>query len=188
MLCPPEESRQRGGLRDHDGPQEPALLHVEGAVSGVHSRPWTAYPVGLHVVVVALLSAGYALVRFSAEDPNIGAGVLLLPLFVLGLPWSVLLLLDTHLDSDVTLVAASVLNVVLHLLVAAYVSRRRPQEVGAIPASRPVAAALVVVVALVSAGAVLRTAARSADSQGALRAELMALLPADVWEIGRAHV
>jgi len=166
---------------------------VEAAVTRVRWRPLAAAAVAVHVLLVALISAGYALLSFSAEEPNIGAGALLLSLLVLGFPWFSLPWLARHVEPDVALLAASAFNVVLHLSVAAGLSRWRPHAVrplAATPRARRLAAAValavavVLVVVVVGAAVVLRTASRSAQSQDALRAELTALLPREVWAAG----
>ena len=70
-----------------------------------------------HLIVVTVLSFIFLAVSWKATvDANIGAGLLALPLFVLGFPWSVLsyLVTDTDHGWQLSLFGAALLNVIIH--------------------------------------------------------------------------
>jgi hypothetical protein len=88
----------------------------------------------LHVALVAILAVVLAVVTGAHDSPdaNIGAGLVLLPLIALGLPWSLLyFVLPISLDDASTLVyvlvsiAPAVLNIVVVQLVLRWRRRRR---------------------------------------------------------------
>jgi hypothetical protein len=88
----------------------------------------------VHVALVAILAVVLAVVTGSHDTPdaNIGAGLVLLPLIALGLPWSLLyFVLPISLDDASTLVyvlasiAPAVLNIVVVQLVLRWRRRRR---------------------------------------------------------------
>jgi hypothetical protein len=88
----------------------------------------------VHVAIVAILAVVLAVVTGSHDTPdaNIGAGLVLLPLIALGLPWSLLyFVLPIELDDASTLVyvlasiAPAVLNIVVVQLVLRWRRRRR---------------------------------------------------------------
>ncbi|MBD0323030.1 MAG: hypothetical protein ICV72_06535 [Aldersonia sp.] len=86
-------------------------------------------------VVVALSIAVLVLALATADesnDPNIGLGLLMLPLLALGLPWSVFFIRDPYRFDGVpgavlfvVALAPAFLNVVLHVVFAAWWRRRR---------------------------------------------------------------
>jgi hypothetical protein len=91
------------------------------------TRPPARWPLYLHAAVVAVPLAAFA-VLVALHDPadgaNIGAGLVLLPLLVLGLPWSLPALADLSVLGAVPEVVRyllhlgpAVLNVALHALV-----------------------------------------------------------------------
>lgn len=84
--------------------------------------------VAILAVVLAVMVAGHG----DGPDANIGAGLVLLPLIALGLPWSLLYFaLPISLDDSSTLVyvlvsiAPAVLNIVLLQLLLRWRRRRR---------------------------------------------------------------
>lgn len=95
-------------------------------------RPmWT---VRIHAALVAVLLAGYCVLRFAGAGPdaNIGAGLVGLPLIGLGLPWSWLHLSAPELYDRLPALpwwpaafGPAVLNVVLHTLAVSGWRRRR---------------------------------------------------------------
>lgn len=90
---------------------------------------------GLHLLVVVALTALFGvLVATTPPDAgaNIGAGLVGLPLLLLGLPWSLPELIDPYRFDDVSDVAHYVIsfgpafaNVALHAAVLVLTSRRR---------------------------------------------------------------
>ncbi len=95
------------------------------------SRRWLL----VHGLVVGVLLAVLALLVATsdpADGANIGAGLVGLPLLALGLPWSLVVLVDPYRFDDlsgaarwVVYVGPAVLNVLLHALVVELVARRR---------------------------------------------------------------
>jgi len=84
----------------------------------------------VHVAIVAILAVVLAVVTGSHDTPdaNIGAGLVLLPLIALGLPWSLLyFVLPIELDDASTLVyvLASIAPAVLNIVVVQLVLRWR---------------------------------------------------------------
>ncbi len=82
----------------------------------------------VHTVAVGLLGLVFAVTFYSAEEPNIGAGLIGLPLIVLGLPWSLLLAVTgagAVLSSGLSLAVPAFVNVWLH---TAIVVRRLGRE------------------------------------------------------------
>lgn len=66
----------------------------------------------VHVVLAAVLSVGVVLALYRGEEPNIGAGLLLLPLHILALPWS--LLPSSAVDPFAVIVVGALGNAALH--------------------------------------------------------------------------
>jgi len=115
---------------------------VGPAVSRRRLRGWALWRVHL-VVVVVLIAGGIALVEGTPEDHGVNFAIVFtaLPLWVLGLPWSVLQVVFTyaledflfaHLPAPVAYVGLYVLadgpalvNVVIHAVVLAVVNRHR---------------------------------------------------------------
>jgi hypothetical protein len=92
----------------------------------------------VHIAVVVLLMVLLA-VMVAADgdgpDANIGAGLVLLPLIALGLPWSLIFFFDPYSFDDAPTVvfvlvsiAPAVLNIVLHWAIGRWL-RRRPAPV-----------------------------------------------------------
>ncbi len=154
----------------------------------MRTRAWTASAVRVHLVLVAVISAAFALVSYGAEEPNIGAGGLVLLLVGLGFPWSILVLVTSHVVSDLALIAAGTANVVLHQAAVAALSRRRPAVVApqesAHEAPRLAAGTLALGLALLCVGVVVGTALQSRRSQTALQAQVTGLVPPDTWAAG----
>ena len=134
-----------------------------------------------HALMVSALSAAFAWVTSSAEEPNIGAGFLMIPLLLLGLPWSVLPFLPSgtgFLVSDAAVIGLAMVNVGLHL--ALMLCWRRPPAPWSTRGERRVlattgaliAASVVVVVAVGVMAASGR--ARQADA-------IAAILPVPPW-------
>ena len=148
------------------------------------TRAWTAKPFLVHLSVVGATSGAFALAVFDAEEPNIGAGALALPLLVLGFPWYRLL---SDLDGDAALVLGSAANVVLHLALAVLRARRQTSRASN-GGTRAAWSGALMMIALIGAGAVLLTAARSARVDDELRAPLTTLVPATTWDAGAVEL
>jgi hypothetical protein len=102
-----------------------------------------------HAAVVVALSVAvlvFALATHDqSDDANIGLGLLMLPLVALGLPWSLLYLLDPYrFDGAPDLVrfavalAPAFLNVVLHAVIARWWRARRATSPGPAGGTPPV--------------------------------------------------
>jgi hypothetical protein len=84
------------------------------------------------VVVLAAAVAVLALARGGTGDADIGLGLLALPLMALGLPWSLLYVVDPYRFDDAPYLVRAVvafgpafLNVLLHAAGAGWWRRRR---------------------------------------------------------------
>ena len=89
----------------------------------------------VHIAVVALLMVLLA-VMVGADgdgpDANIGAGLVLLPLIALGLPWSLVFFFDPYSFDDASTVVyvlvsigPAVVNIVLHWAIGRWLRKRR---------------------------------------------------------------
>ena len=90
-----------------------------------------------HAGAVAVLSAAFIwrVVTYDGADADIGGGLLLLPILVLGLPWTVPFLIDPYRYDDLApvlwyplVLGPAVANVVIHALLAHLIGRRRSRR------------------------------------------------------------
>lgn len=100
----------------------------------VESRGWSRLLIAHATIVTALITVFLLLMAASSPEQgaNIGAGLVALPVLVMGLPWSLPFLMDPYqfdgLSRPAWLVVAfgpAVLNVALHGVVVTFVRRRR---------------------------------------------------------------
>lgn len=113
-------------------------MTAPGSTTVKRRRPvWTAL-LAVHaapVLVLIALFLALVLPTLGQPDANIGAGIALLPLLVLGVPWSLPQIIDPYqLDSTtralgfLAFLGPAVLNVVLHAAVHVVVGRRRARR------------------------------------------------------------
>lgn len=88
----------------------------------------------VHIAVVAALMVALAVMTAGHDGPdaNIGAGLVLLPLIALGLPWSLVFFFDPYSFDDaptavyvLASIAPAVVNIVLHWAIGWWLRKRR---------------------------------------------------------------
>ncbi len=142
-----------------------------------------------HAGAVSLLSALYAVASFSAEDPNIGAGLLALLLQLLGLPWSVDGWFPTAgLSYDALFVGAAFLNVAVHAALHLVLTggRARASRLAAEPDRRLRAIAVLAVAAPL--GVLIATGVAAHRHEASLREQAQLLLPLAPWTVQSTQV
>lgn len=115
------------------GPAAPAVVH-SGQMGTSQNHWWRALVVA-HALMVLSLTALFVVMEASTPldtGANIGAGLVALPLLLLGLPWSMPFVINPYRFDDVETVAwhlaafgSAALNVVLHALLFTVITARR---------------------------------------------------------------
>ena len=103
-------------------------------VKVLRSASWLG--VGCHALVAVLAVTAYVVIRAGAEAPDVGAGLALVPVTLLGLPWSIW----PFGTGDAGLLVAAGLNLVVHALFARAPAGPRPR-----PGDRPALVSTVLV-------------------------------------------
>lgn len=131
-----------------------------------------------HVLAVSLLGTGFAVLEFTGQEPNIGAGMLLIPLWLLGLPWTGLT--SVTLPWDAVVVGGAALNAGLHVAVFAWRTRRQSAQERR-PAAGRVLVLLFGAVILACWSVTTAVAVMSARYDEPLRREAASILPVAPW-------
>jgi hypothetical protein len=103
----------------------------------VTTRP--RWGVVIHAAAVVLLSAPFIwrVVTYSGPDADIGAGLLLLPILALGLPWTIPFVVDPYAYDGLApvvwyslVIGPAVVNVIIHALLTHLIRRNTARPRG----------------------------------------------------------